>query len=276
LIELADFATELEESQNVTFFIPTAEAFKNLPNETREEMLNNPTYLKSILQHHLVQTHIPTNKFRDNSRLKTIDGNSLHLKLHELFPGIVTGATIQCAFVMSHDNQACGAIIHKINKVLIPPKGSIADILKDMEGHGIVLKLLQNTDLETKLKEDGPFTFLAPTDDAFERMTETSLDDILENNTLAEEILKLHVLPEVLCCNGINHASPFHRQYVRTFDGSILPLHRGFGDKVRFGRARALQCDISATNGLIHSINRVIQPQRPRTNIFGMDLWPFI
>nr|XP_042899795.1 transforming growth factor-beta-induced protein ig-h3 [Parasteatoda tepidariorum] len=275
LIETSDLLSELEQSKNVTFFLPTKEAIKSLSNETKEELLNNPEYLKSVLQHHLVQDHLPSSKFLDNSKLTTMGGHSLHLKLHELFPGIVTGATVQCAFLMSHDNQACGAVIHKINKVLIPPKGSIAEVLEDMPDHSIVMKLLKNTDLESKLKEDGPFTFLAPTDDAFERMTESSLDDLLENNTLAEDILKLHVLPEVLCCNGVPHSSPFHRQFVRTFDGSILPLHRGIGDRVRFGRARALHCDILATNGLVHSINRVIQRQRQRSNLFNMDLWPF-
>lgn len=273
LIEMTDLITELEQSKNITFFLPTKEAIKGLSNETREEMLNNPEYLKAVLQHHLVQEHLPSNKFLDNSKLSAASGHTLHMKLHELFPGIVTGATVQCAFVVSHDNQACGAVIHKINKVLVPPAGSIAEVLQDMEGHSIVLKLLKNTDLETKLREEGPFTFLAPTDDAFERMTESSLDELLENNTMAEDILKLHVLPEVLCCNSVPHSSPFHRQFVRTFDGSILPLHRSIGDRVRFGRARANTCDIPATNGLIHSINRVIQRQKPK--LFTMDLWPF-
>lgn len=77
----------------------------------------------------------------------------------------------------------------------MPPKGSIVEAIKDMEKHEIVLKLLQNTDLVTKLEEEGPFTFLAPSDKAFERMRDISLEDLLENNTLAEQILKLHILP---------------------------------------------------------------------------------
>ena len=76
----------------------------------------------------------------------------------------------------------------------MPPKGSIVEAIKDMENHEIVLKLLQNTDLVTKLEEEGPFTFLAPTDEAFERMRDITLED-LENNTLAEKVLKLHILP---------------------------------------------------------------------------------
>ncbi|KAG8182028.1 hypothetical protein JTE90_013959 [Oedothorax gibbosus] len=144
-----------------------------------------------------------------------------------------------------------------------------------MENHETVLKLLQNTDLVTKLEEDGPFTFLAPTDEAFERMREITLEDLLENNTLAEQVLKLHILPEVLCCNGVNHASPFHRQYVRTLDGSVVMTSRNYEDRVRFGRARVTKCDVPATNGLVHSINRVILPLIPKPVLFGMDLFPF-
>lgn len=77
----------------------------------------------------------------------------------------------------------------------MPPKGSIAEAIKSMKDHEIVLKLLQNTDLITKLEEEGPFTFLAPSDEAFERMREPTLEDLLENSTLAEQVLKLHILP---------------------------------------------------------------------------------
>lgn len=80
---------------------------------------------------------------------------------------------------------------------------------------------------------------------------------------------------ETLCCNSISHVSPFHRQFVRTLDGSLLPLHRSLYDRVKFGRARALHCDTPASNGLIHSISRVILPHRPQGNVFGMELWPF-
>ncbi|KFM74623.1 Transforming growth factor-beta-induced protein ig-h3, partial [Stegodyphus mimosarum] len=269
LIELADLISTLEEMQNVTFFVPSEEALKSLSNDTLQELVANPELLRKLLQHHLVQPRTSGSMFADNKKLETMNGHDIHITLHEVFPGIITGATVQCAYVVSHDNHACGAVIHKINKVLMPPKGSIIETLKDMEGHNIVVKLLQNTELETKLQEDGPFTFLAPNDEAFERLSDSLLEDLLENKTKAEQILKLHVLPELLCCNQVSHASPFHRQYVRTYDGSILPLHRGLGDRVRFGRARAIQCDTAATNGLVHSINKVILPQRPTTHIFA-------
>ncbi|GIY24039.1 transforming growth factor-beta-induced protein ig-h3 [Caerostris extrusa] len=276
LLQLSEMAPELEEAHNVTFFAPSKEAIKSLSNETREEMLANPEVLKKILQHHLFPSHMPSNSFADNKKLTTVNGHDVHIKLHETFPGLITAATIQCAYVVNHDNQACGAVIHKINKVLMPPKGNVMDILRDMGDHDILLQLLRNTDLETKLMEDGPFTFLAPTDGAFENMRDVTLEKLLENNTLAEKILKLHILPEVLCCNGVSHSSPFHRQYVRTLDGSVVPTHRGLGDRIRFGRAKVTGCDIPATNGLVHSINRVILPERPRSpTLFGMDLWPF-
>ncbi|GFR31261.1 transforming growth factor-beta-induced protein ig-h3 [Trichonephila clavata] len=276
LLELSEMVSQLEDAQNVTFFAPSKEAIKSLSNETREEMMSDPEFLKKVLQHHLVPSHTPSNNFMDNKKLTTLNGHNVHIKLHETFPGLITAATVQCAYIVNHDNQACGAVIHKINKVLMPPKGSIVEALKHMEDHEIVLKLLQNTDLETKLAEDGPFTFLAPTDEAFEKMRDMTVEDLQENNTLAEKVLKLHILPEVLCCNGVSHSSPFHRQYVRTLDGSVVPTYRGLSERVRFGRAKVTKCDVPATNGLVHSINRVILPERPRSpTLFGMDLWPF-
>ncbi|KAF8797136.1 Transforming growth factor-beta-induced like protein [Argiope bruennichi] len=276
LLELSDMVSQFEEAQNITFFAPSKQAIESLSNETREELLNDRELLKKVLQHHLFPSHMPADTFEDNKKITNLNGHNVHIKLHEAFPGIITAATVQCAYVVAHDKQACGAVIHKINKVLMPPKGNIVEALKNMEDHEIVVKLLQNTDLATKLAENSHFTFLAPTDEAFEKMRDLSVEQLLENNTLAEKILKLHILPEVLCCNGISHSSPFHRQYVRTLDGSIIPTYRGLGERIRFGRAKATQCDIPATNGLVHSINRVILPERPRTpTLFGMDLFPF-
>ncbi|XP_054713918.1 transforming growth factor-beta-induced protein ig-h3-like [Uloborus diversus] len=275
LIETAELMAELEKMENVTFFVPSKEALMSLSNETLLELQSDKDIARAVILGHLIQPHTPTSMFKDNKRFKTMGGHEVHLKLHEMFPGLVTAATVQCAYVMSHDNQACGAIFHKINKVLMPPKGSILQTLKGMEGHDILIKLLQDTELLTKLDEEGPFTFLAPTDEAFEKLDDITLEELLENKTKAEEILRLHVLPEVLCCNSVNHASPLHRQYVRTLEGNIMPLHRSLNDKVRFGRARAVQCDISATNGLIHSINRVILPRRPTYSLLGLDFWDF-
>ncbi|KAG8182029.1 hypothetical protein JTE90_013960 [Oedothorax gibbosus] len=127
LIELSDMVSKLEEAQNVTFFVPSKEAFEALSNETKQEMLSNPEFAKRMLQNHLVESHLPSSTFADNKKIMTLNGHGIHMKLHEGFPGIVTAATVQCAYIVLHDNQVCGATLHKINKVLLPPKGSIVE-----------------------------------------------------------------------------------------------------------------------------------------------------
>lgn len=77
----------------------------------------------------------------------------------------------------------------------MPPKGSILETLKGMKDHDILLKMLEVADLEKKLEEEGPFTLLAPHDEAFERFSDETLKEILRNKTKAEEILKLHIIP---------------------------------------------------------------------------------
>lgn len=77
----------------------------------------------------------------------------------------------------------------------MPPTGSIMETLKGMKNHGVVLKMIKLTELEKKLEEDGPFTLLAPSDEAFKRFSDSNMKEMLENKTKAEEILKLHIIP---------------------------------------------------------------------------------
>jgi uncharacterized surface protein with fasciclin (FAS1) repeats len=57
--------------------------------------------------------------------------------------------------------------------------------------------------------------------------------------------------------------SPFFvsLQQIRTIDGSLISAHKTMNGRVRFGTARVTKCDIMATNGVIHVINKVLRPQ---------------
>jgi uncharacterized surface protein with fasciclin (FAS1) repeats len=117
-------------------------------------------------------------------------------------------------------------------------------------------KALKAADLVDTLKGPGPFTVLAPTDQAFNNLPPGALEVLLkpENKEQLRSILTYHVLPGRVPASDVaklTSAMTVNGQEVRI---SVL---KGV---VRLNDARVTKTDVSATNGVIHVIDRVIVP----------------
>ncbi len=113
-------------------------------------------------------------------------------------------------------------------------------------------------DLVDTLKGDGPFTVLAPNDEAFEKLPEGTVETLLkpENKEKLIAILKYHVIPakamaaDVVKLDGKN---------VKTVEGKTVAIKVEDG-KVMIGKAKVIKTDIACTNGVIHVIDTVLIP----------------
>lgn len=105
------------------------------------------------------------------------------------------------------------------------------------------------------LKSEGPFTVFAPTDAAFAKVPQQTLDDLLqpENKKKLAAILTYHVVPgkvtshEVIAMNSAT-----------TLQGQKLNISRQ--DGVKINEANVIITDVEATNGVIHVIDSVLMP----------------
>ena len=115
---------------------------------------------------------------------------------------------------------------------------------------------LTAADLVDTLKGDGPFTVFAPTDEAFAKLPEGTVESLLEpeNRDKLVAILTYHVVPgKVLAENvvALNSAT--------TVNGSDVSIAVEDGS-VRIDNATVVATDIAASNGVIHVIDSVILP----------------
>uniref|UniRef100_A0A1W7R9F7 Transforming growth factor-beta-induced protein ig-h3 n=1 Tax=Hadrurus spadix TaxID=141984 RepID=A0A1W7R9F7_9SCOR len=255
-IEAAGMKEELDNMKNFTFFLPRPSAIKELlESEFQKETKN----ARNTIKFHITPTKVKSCEFHNNQILPTkIENATLRVNKYGIFPDIVT---IQCAPIISDNNDVCEGTIHYIDRVLVPTKYTILQTLQDMEDVSKFFNLLNDSGLTQMLNEEGPFTVLAPTNEAFGKMHNKH---ILEDKEKLEDLLKMHILPEMLCCAAVGHGSSlFFRQYVTTLEGrnfSVRRAHHG----IRFLNARTLECDQVATNGVIHTLNKVIEPKRQR------------
>ena len=110
------------------------------------------------------------------------------------------------------------------------------------------------------LKAEGPFTVFAPTDAAFAKVPQQTLEDLLrpENKQKLAAVLTYHVVPgkvtshEVIAMNSAT-----------TLQGQKLNISRG--DDVKINEAKLIITDVEATNGVIHVIDSVLMPSMNAT-----------
>ena len=138
-------------------------------------------------------------------------------------------------------------------------KEAKADIVDTAVGAGSFTTLVaavQAAGLEETLRSEGPFTVFAPTDEAFAKLPEGTVETLLmpENKDQLVSILTFHVLSGKVKSKDIAGKE----LSVATVQGSEVAIDAT--DGVIVGGANVVKADIYTSNGVIHVIDTVILP----------------
>jgi uncharacterized surface protein with fasciclin (FAS1) repeats len=117
-----------------------------------------------------------------------------------------------------------------------------------------LLTALKAADLQDTLKGKGPFTVFAPSDEAFKKVSQQDLDNLLKDTAKLKSILTYHVI------SGKISAKDIHDGEVKTLEGKSLVADTK-ANNVTVNGAKVVQADIAASNGVIHVIDTVIMPK---------------
>ncbi|CAH1994625.1 unnamed protein product [Acanthoscelides obtectus] len=278
MIEKAGMKEEVNSLQNATAFVPPDRVFES-PEAQKILEEANPDKLKEIVRYHFVQGLLPSGDMNNNVMLASKD-NELPLRINlystlPLFTNIVNRATVNCARVTGFDEKACGSVIHEVNRILVPPTRNILETIEAETKYSTLRAVLKDTEVEKVLQENNrSLTFLAPTDEVFAALEEKDRKMLLENKEKANNVLKNHVLTEVLCCSGVGPQSWGFSSLVSTLGESQVEVGRT-GSRIRINRAVVTNCDTVATNGVIHTVNKVIAPRQPQVAAIGGGFFLF-
>lgn len=110
--------------------------------------------------------------------------------------------------------------------------------------------------LVATLKGAGPYTVFAPTDEAFAKLPDGTVETLLlpENKDKLIAILTYHVVP-----GKVTAAEVVTMQSASTANGSDLAI-RVVDETVFINDSRVVATDIKASNGIIHVVDTVILP----------------
>ena len=135
-----------------------------------------------------------------------------------------------------------------------PP--NVLDIAMESKDHTTLVAAVQATDLENALVNAGPLMVFAPTNEAFDALPEGTVTDLLkpENKAKLAYILKHHVTPG-------NYNKEFLKKFKKLGQASDQNVAISVeGDDVYVGGAKII-ASISASNGIIHVVDKVIVPE---------------
>merc|ERR1711994_705543 len=257
----AGLAETLGSVEPATIFAPTNEAFAALPSEVVVALTSNPDLLKNVLLYHVIPgSAIPSSALKADNKVETASGAPLRVNVYNKYHPVVTANGVR---VIKPDVRVGrGSIVHVIDEVL--PYLTVADnipaVLTKDPRFSTLLAAVGAAGLGGALADEGSaFTVFAPTNDAFAKIPQSALADLLkpENKQKLTDILLRHVVPEVVFSKGIcwktyKTLNPKANLYTQLYKGGLVVA------KTSAGQARVVDADIVATNGVVHAIDTVI------------------
>lgn len=144
------------------------------------------------------------------------------------------------------------------------PAGEKKDIVDTAVAAGQFKTLaaaLQAGGLVEALKGEGPFTVFAPTDEAFAKLPEGTVESLLkpENKDQLVDILTYHVVS-----GKVPSTTAVTLDKATALNKKTIKLKVKSGALYLNGKAKVIKADIGCANGVIHVIDTVILPPKPK------------
>jgi uncharacterized surface protein with fasciclin (FAS1) repeats len=115
LLARAGLADTLKAGGPYTVFAPTNEAFAAVPSRTMQELAADPAKLKSVISFHVLPARVTAAGVK-NGNMRTAEGAEVALSRAGDF------VTVEEAMVQQADIIASNGVVHKVDRVLMPPR----------------------------------------------------------------------------------------------------------------------------------------------------------
>lgn len=251
-----------DEQREFTVFAPNDAAFAALGDDTVNALLADPDTLRDILLYHVLpdtRVDAATAISLAGNTLTTANEDDIALSLNDgdLF--------VNLSQVIATDITASNGVIHVIDSALIPPTDSVPDtqvsIVETAVAAGsfnTLVAALQATGLDSTLANtEDTFTVFAPTDEAFAKLGDDTINALLADPETLTDILLYHVLggSVVNSTTAISLAGTS----VTTSNGDSVAVSVQ-GDELVINESIVIQADVQTSNGIIHAIDTVLLP----------------
>lgn len=140
-------------------------------------------------------------------------------------------------------------------KAIVQP-GSLTTVIADSATFSTLTKALKATGLDVTLGTKGNFTIFAPTDEAFGKLPAETLTKLMLPGN--KEKLRMLLLYHVVA--GRMLAAELIDGDVKTVNGDKLKIDVN-NDNIEVDGEKLFSTDVSANNGVMHTIGKVLVPK---------------
>ncbi len=145
----------------------------------------------------------------------------------------------------------------------------IVAVAMSSDNHTTLVAAIKAAGLVSALQGDGPFTVFAPTNQAFDKLPDGTLNTLLkpENKDQLTGILTYHVVPAKLMSGDVVQAikAGDGSATVETLEGGKLTVTSQNGNVYltdeNGNKSKVTAVDLEASNGVIHVIDSVVLPK---------------
>ena len=168
----------------------------------------------------------------------------------------VTALTLTLGFVLAAGPAiagGCGSSTAKATHATATVEAPTIYDLAGEAGFSTLTAAIDAAGLGATLNGDGPFTVFAPTDEAFAKLPEGTLETLLADKDLLASVLLYHVTAGSVYAEDV-----VDLRAARTLNGEKVAINVDEG--VTINDATVVKTDIQARNGVIHVIDTVLIP----------------
>ncbi|EJK76797.1 hypothetical protein THAOC_01422, partial [Thalassiosira oceanica] len=258
-IEAASLEIVLDNPGTFTVFAPDNSAFADVSSDLLNKLLN-PVWkpqLQDLLLYHTLGTEVYSSDLVDDSKAPTLNFQEDEITINT-DPARVNEVSIIGAGALPADIKASNGVVHPVSSVLVPPSvtNTIAALVAGADEFTALLAALSAAGLGTALDGTGPFTVFAPTDEAFGKLPQETVQYLRDpaNSDQLMNLLLYHVVPATNAVSFTLQDGP-----LETLSGSELTVQTD-SSGITINDARVVDPDVIASNGIIHVIDQVLIP----------------
>jgi uncharacterized surface protein with fasciclin (FAS1) repeats len=222
----------------------------------------NKAELVDILTYHVVAGNVSSHDLKDHELVATVEGKDVSVSLE--FAGVFLNIGTNGARVITADVEASNGVVHIIDVVLTPPSPAsalnIVKLAQSVPDLSTLVTAVVDAGLVATLSGTGPFTVLAPSNEAFAKLDPALLKYLLDpaHKTELVAVLTYHVIAGP----AVYSYQLSDGEQVPTVNGAKVFVELRDGQVYFDRRARVLAANNGASNGVVHLISDVLIPPR--------------
>jgi uncharacterized surface protein with fasciclin (FAS1) repeats len=211
--EFVGFDQFLQESSEITLFVPNEQAFMNLlPPDLLVKYFDSNAWTSEyivwlLLCHDIEGAAILSSGLTNGAEFATcLDVLDPEFVFSSPPPQIGKETMPVPATIVGPDQESLNGVVHVVDQVLTTSflRYNLPEAMEALDTFSILLELIVLTDLLEFAEGDGPFTLFAPVDSVFQSYGQDFIDNLKMDVEGTRALLLNHVVPDqiVPCCLG--------------------------------------------------------------------------